>query len=180
MGHEARRLAAEPPGGDDEGLGEPARRPLGERLRQHEADPRALGGRQRLGLGTEPLQGIAPSDPQGDHRRAVEQALEGLGEAGLHGPVRAVVERLHEGPHQLVALLEGAPRVAFAPSGRPRRADSAVGDAERAGPAGVPGEAARREDGMDQGEAEGGGHLGRPQLALDPGEDRLEGGELAR
>ncbi len=32
---------------------------------------------------------------------------------------------------------------------------------------------------MDQGETEGGGHLGRPQLALDPGEDRLEGGELA-
>ena len=58
-------LAAEPPGGDDERLREARRRPLGERLRQDQADPRALGGRERLGLGAEPLEGIAARPPAG-------------------------------------------------------------------------------------------------------------------
>ncbi len=177
---EASRLAPETPGRDHERLREPSRRPLGQRLDQDQPDARALGCRQRLGLGGEALQGVAGAHPQRDHRGPIEHAVEGLGEARLHGPVRAVVERLHEGPHQLVGLLEGPPRVALAPSRRSRRANPALDDAQRACPARVPVEAARGQDGVEEGEAEGGRHLGGAELALDAGQDRLEGGQLAR
>ncbi len=77
-------------------------------------------------------------------------------------------------------VLEGEPRVALAELGSARLFDVARRDAQRRRATGVRGEATGGQDRVEQRQSEGGQHGRRPQVALDPLEDRAEGDQLPR
>ena len=116
-----------------------------------------------------------------DHRRRrpLDEAAQVVAEARRDGAPGAALEALDEAPDEPHAVLERKPRVALAPVGAGRQAHVAAGDAQRRDAAGRGREPARRAQGVQHRQAQGGHDRRRPEVALDPLEDRRERGELA-
>jgi hypothetical protein len=178
-GQEARRLAAEAPARERVRLGQAGRGPLHGHLPDHQPDAGALGRLQGGALGGEPFERLGRRDTERDHRGTLDEPVEAIDETRLDGRQRAVVEGLHEPAHERIALLEGEPRVALAPARRAGRTEVPARDPDGTRPPRVGVEARRREDRMEQGQPQRRGDLGRAQIAVDPGEDRVEAPELS-
>jgi hypothetical protein len=95
-------------------------------------------------------------------------------------PARSALETLDEAPDRPDPVLEGEPRVPFAPRTGVRRPDVAGLDPNRARPVRMAVEPARRQERVKEREPKGRVDGRRPEIGLDPVEDRLEARELTR
>ena len=112
-------------------------------------------------------------------RRAVAEAPEVRPEPGLDRAEGAALESLDESPHESDPVLEGEPRVPLAPLAASRRAHPPALDPERPDPPGEAVEAARREQRVEEPEAQRSLDGSGPEVALNAFEDRLQADELA-
>ena len=112
-------------------------------------------------------------------RRALAEAAQVLAEACLDGAQRARVQPLDEAAHAAERVLEREPGVALTELRPAVGPDVAGRHAQGRVPAGTCPEPARRQDRVEQREAEGGHHRRGPQIALDPFQDCPEADQLA-
>lgn len=144
----------------------------------------APGGRGRPAVGVRVVaQGEHPTwagEPEDRGGRSLSEAAQVLAEAGLDRTRGSALEALDEPADRPEGVLECEPRVALAELRSALGSDVAGRHAQRGGPARPAGEAARRQDRVEQGEAQRGEDRGRAQVALDPLEDRAEADQLAR
>ena len=150
------------------------------RLTEDQADP----GRRGLPPGSVRIvaEGEQPARAAlGEYggRRPLTEASEVFAEPCLDRSGRPALEALDEASDHPERILEGIPRVAFAELGASRSSHVTRGDAQGGGTARLGGEPARREDRVEEGEAERGKERRRPQVALDAFQDGAESDQLA-
>ncbi len=176
-----RGLAAERPRRGVVGAGQAVEAQAHRRLAEHQAD---LGRRARPAVAgrlvAERQQAARAGEAEDGRRRSLAQAAQVLAEPRLDRSGRSALEPLDEAADLAEGVLEGEPRVALAELGAALRPDVPGRHPQGSRPAGLGGEPAGRQDGMDEGQAEGGQHGRSAQVALDPLEDRAEADELAR
>ena len=179
-GQGCRRLTAEDPGRRVIGRGEALQARPHRWLAEDEADARGRGG-PAVGVGIIAQTEEPARATQADEGRcrALAQASQVLTEARLGRPLCPTVETLDEPAYQPEGILERQPRVAFAELGPAEWADVAGRHTQRRAPARSAAETTRRQDRVEQGEAQCGHDRSGPQVALDPLEDRTETHELA-
>ena len=101
-------------------------------------------------------------------------------DAGRDGTARRGLEALDEAAHDPAAILECEPRVALAPLPVAGRTQVPANDAQCCDAPRVAVEATRRQQAMQEGEAQGRLDGRRPKVLLDAGQDALDGGHGAR
>ena len=176
------RLAPEEPAGREVGVGEAVLVGTLRRLADDEAHARTLDRAPddlaRLDLECPERRCGAEADDGG--RDPLTQAADVVAEAGRSGPERVALQPLDEAADHAIAVLEGEPRVPFAPLVAGGQLDPAGVDPDVRDAAREAVEPARGEQRVKQRQPEGGLHRRRPQVRVDPFEDRLEAVELAR
>ena len=154
-------------------------------LTQHEPDPRRRGAATvvavlRVGVGGErPEPGWAGQADEGG-RGPLPEAPQVLAQPGIDRAVGATVQALHEAAHEADGILERDPRIAFAPLLGGRQLHVTVRHVQVPGPTRRRGEAAGRQDRMQEREPEGGEDRRGAQVGLDAIDDGGEAHQLAR
>ena len=165
------------------GRGQPVEAGPDRRLAEDQPDPRRRRAGPVVAVGGAAVAERADRGRAGDRQdgrgRALAERSQVLAEARLHRPERAALEALDESPHRAECVLEREPRVPLAPLARGRQADVAAGDPQGSAAARGADEPARRQERVQEGQAERRQDVGRAQVGLDPFHDRGHRDELA-
>ena len=187
------RVASERDGRGHEGEREALGRPADRGLREHQPDARATRRRprgrsvqrqrrRRVGEGRggvrEATIGVTPT--QDDVDRTIGQQRRIVAQPGGDRPAGGGLQALDEAAHDAAAVLECEPRVALAPLAVAGSADTTADDAQGGDPPGIAAQPARRQQRVQQRQAERRFDRCRAEVLLDARQDALDGRQRAR